>query len=149
MSTYLIKPSIPAGTSFDGQIVFDLTNYEIPYSWWRYVDSVEIVHRPKWLNRYTGFETTKRRIGTTGSSGTMVDLSITWVGSLPRDVLQRLQRLAEGANGGGIDLLFYDDLVSGYTYTGKWDNAGDFVENNPIHGGASVRLACWSATVIS
>lgn len=148
MGSYLIKPYVHGGATFSGQMVWEMPNHEIPLSWKKYINNIDISHKPKFVNKYSGFETTKHKILNYGASGTLVSLNIVLVGDLPYLVADTIRELAAGLSGAGLDVLFYDDLATDAEYIGKWTNAGDFVDNSDLHFGTRIELDCYSMTAI-
>ena len=149
MPAWAIRPVLPSGASFTGQIVHNMTNVTIPNTLKRYVDSVTISESDAYLNKYTGFETKKYRIGNATGATVDASLSIMLVGDLPRWLMGLFESLARGCNGAGMELEFYDDWISSTQYTGRWVNAADFVDNSELLCGGSIDLAVFDMQATS
>jgi len=140
---WMIRPVLPAGTSFNGQMVYNMTNFELDDTFAKRVDSMSISKPGKYVNKYTGFETTKYRIlNTTGNDITSY-ISIMLVGNLDRWWCQALHRLAIGINGAGMEINFRDTWATAKQYRGKWVNAGDFVDSSELLCGASMEIEAY------
>lgn len=134
--------------TFDGQMVFNMTSYVVSDTFSKYVQSMEIVHRSKFVNKMTGFETTKYIVHKTSGNDILVDIGITLVGDLPRWLMQQLIQLGKGILGAGMDLTFRDDWVTDYEYSCRWVNALDFVENSTLLMGGTMHLEAWDWSAI-
>lgn len=132
-----------SGLTFSGDLIWTMSNFAVEDTAVKYIDSMELVHRSKFINKRTGFETTKHTIADTDSTAIYSDIAITFVGSLPRWLLSQLYQLAVGVNGAGMEILFRDNFWSYYQYSCRWSNAGEFVENSTLLGGAAMRLESW------
>jgi hypothetical protein len=110
----------------------------------QYIESVDIVHRNKFINKRTGFETTKHAVHAVSGTDVLVDIAITYVADLPREVAQQLIRLANGTVGGGMALEFVEDFVTGGLYTGRWVNAGAYRDESAVRTGCEMVLACYA-----
>jgi len=143
--TWALKPKLPGGSSFSGQMVYNTVDIEVEDT---FKDSVEWVAF-KILGQYdyllNGFESIiyKKDVYT------QKKISIMLVGSLNHNVKNQLHRLAIGLNGSGMILQWKDDIVSGtvaspVTYECRWLNAGKFVDNSEILCGGRIDLISFS-----
>jgi hypothetical protein len=141
----LIEPTITG--SFDGEMIWDMTSITIPSSHKRYVDSIEIVHANKYINKLTGFETVKHMIHEADDEA-LINIAVNFVGDMPRWMFRRLFTLAHGVLSAGMEIYFRDDIVSDYKYTCRWENASNFSESSTLMGNASMSLRAWDRTSI-
>lgn len=148
MATWALRLVLPAGASFNGQIVWPMTNIEFPNTLKKYTQSVRIVEHSNNLTKHTGFESKKYRIAASTGTDYDIDLSIMLVGDLPRWACELLRDMAVGANGGGIEIQFYDDWITDYQYRGRWVNAGDFVDNSEALCGASIDILAFEKQAV-
>ena len=144
MSTWALRPILPRSTTFNGQIVFPMTGLYVPNSLKRYVESVDLTMGSGLLNKYTGFETAKYRSDSDNQLYTIATLAIMLVGDLPRWLQRLMLNLAKGCNGAGMELEFYDDWATMKQYTGRWTNAGDFVDSSELLCGGSIQFSAFS-----
>lgn len=149
MPTWAFKPVLPSASVFSGQIVYQSTNINFPNTMKKYVDSVRIFRNSNYANKYTGFETKKYKINANSGNDYDIDINIVMVGNLPFNLFQILRNIAVSINGAGMEVQFYDDWITDKQYRGHWVNAGDFVDNNYIHYGASIQLACYEEQAVS
>lgn len=140
MATWAFRPVLPAGSSFNGQTVYNMTNVEVPNTLKRYVESLEIVYADIYINKMTGFESKKYRIKNTTGTSIQASLRLTLIGSLPRWLQQLFVTIAKGCNGGGMQVDLYDDWTSDKQYTCRWVNAGDFIDNSELLCSGSLDL---------
>ena len=133
--------------SFNGEMVYNMTNYQVP-DFATSIDSIQIVHRNKFINKMTGFETVKYVAHKSSGDDVLVDISITLVGDLRRSLMQQFRQLAKGVLGAGMELIFHDDLVTDYDYTCRWVNACNFVENSTLLCGGDIVLESWTWSAI-
>ena len=140
---WIIQAHLPGGSSFDGQICYDSTTIEVPDDLIRYLESIDIVETPKYINKYTGGETIKYRIGNSSGDDMDTEISISLVSKLPRYLFNILFSLANAINQGGMQLYFKDSIVSDEQYTCRWVNAVDFTESNVLVGSCSIDLISW------
>jgi len=138
---YTFKPIIPDGYTFDGELVFNSTEIEIPITFRNYVENLSITIEEQYINKYTGFETKKY----SKNDNDKKQIQIMLVGNLPHWLCDLLKTLAIAMNGTGMILEFKDSWVSGtddniITYNCRWTNAGDFVDNSELLCGASMDL---------
>jgi hypothetical protein len=75
-------------------------------------------------------------------------VAIQFTGNIPLWLCDRLKSFAAGANGAGIFIEFYDDIVTDYIYTGRWTNAGEITENSIVNGTVTINLDCWKKEII-
>ncbi len=144
---WTLKPLIPSGYSFDGEIVYPSENLEVDTTFKQYVENVRHKIRPQFQNRYTGFETKKYRVA--DSSEHVFNIML--VGNLPRWLQQLLNRLAVAVNGAGMVLQFDDTWMttdSSIIYHCRWVNAGDFVDNSILLQGGSIDLISYTTGTI-
>jgi len=139
--SYTLKPIIPDGYTFDGELVFNSTEIEIPSTFKNYVENLTLSIEGQYSNKYTGFETKKYSLNENDTKF----LSITLVNDLPRWLCDLLQNLAIAMNGEGMILEFVDDWITGtiavpQAYNCRWVNAGDFTDNSELLCGASIDL---------
>jgi len=140
-------PNIPE--AFDGEMVFNMESYVVADTFSKYVESMSIVHRPKFVVKRTGFEGYKHLIHKHSGNDVLVDIMIVLNGGMPRWLMQQLTQLAKGVLGAGMELAFRDDWWSSYTYTCRWVNASDFVENSTLSNGGTMELQSWAWAVIT
>lgn len=147
MATWIFRSHLPAGSSFSGQIVYGSTTIDVPTDLIRYIDTIDISSLPRYINKYTGVETTKYKIlnTTVGSPSDDIEteIRVVLVDKLPRYLFNMLYSFAIGVNGGGMQLYFYDDIVSDFQYTCRWINAADFMEQDTLYGSLSIDLKSW------
>jgi hypothetical protein len=141
---YLLKPLVPTGYTFGGQMVYPATVIEIPDTAKLYVDSVQVDYDKQYEIYSTGWEHKKYKIANGGN----ISFNIMFVGNSPKWLVDQLFALAIAVNGAGMPLLFYDDFVMGASgsplvYECRWINAGDFVETSEIIAGANMQLIAY------
>jgi len=145
--SWALKPKLPDGASFSGQIVYPTTDIEFPDTFKNLVEGVRFGIVDQYLIKETGFEKTKYR----RHDESQKEMQIMLVGNMPRWASELLTRIATAINGPGMILQFYDDWVTGssaspITYECRWINAGDFVENSHILTGGSLDLIIYSSS---
>ena len=145
--SWSLKPKIPDGYSFDGEIVYTTTGIEISPLLKGYIESINLTGINQYDNKYTGFESKKYQIANSNEKRIQIML----VGNLPRWLCDSLESLAKAINGAGMILHFYDDFFTGttesaITYECRWLNAGDFVDNSEILCGGSIELYAFDST---
>jgi len=140
MATWAFRPVLPAGSSFAGQTVYNMTAVEVPNTLLYYVDSLGIEYADIYINKMTGFETKKYRVKNTTGTSVQASLQLTLVGSLPRWLQQLFITIAKGCNGGGMQVDLYDDWATQKQYTCRWINAGDFIDNSELLCAGSLDL---------
>jgi hypothetical protein len=126
--------------SYSGEMIYNNTNFAVSDTFKKYVESLEIVYDG--INKVdnTGFSDVKYLENTTNATNTSGSISVMLVGDLPTWLMGQLTQLAKACIGGGMSLLFKDTWVSGNNYYCKWDNAGDFVENDELLCGGTMLL---------
>ena len=134
--------------SFSGEMIWNLTSYAVPDTIKKQLESVAIEYRDTHVLKMTGFDTYKYRARAIDTTEAFVDIDIMFVGRMDMRYTDQMRRLAAGCNGAGMQLLFRDDWITDRVYTGRWVNAGDFVESSALVAGMSMRLECWSFTDI-
>lgn len=134
--------------TFGGEMIWRMSSYSIPDTIVKYIDSVEYVHRSRYINKRTGFETTKHTIHSTSDTDTLIDINITFVGNLTRQWMQALTQLAKGVNGAGMEITFRDDFWTDYNYQCRWVNAGNIIENSELICGAGMLLESWERSLL-
>ena len=142
---WALLPRTPTGATYDGNLVWNSTNIEIPDTFRQYVESINHSIKPMYINKYTGFETKKYYIRDSSEHRFMIML----VGNLPRWLQEALKRLAIAMNGAGMILQFLDNWVTGTdasstTYNCRWVNAIDFVDNSELLCGGSMELVSFT-----
>lgn len=148
MPAWAIRPVLPSGYLFAGQLVYPMTAVTIPNTLKKYVESIELIEANEYMNKYTGFESKKYRVENTAGTAINTSISIMLVGNLPRWMSDLFQSLARGCNGAGMHLEFYDDFATTGQYTGRWVNAADFVDNSEALCGGSIDIECFIAQPI-
>jgi len=143
MASYVMRAVLPSGTSFDGQIVFDTTTFNIPTECRSQFASVTYSFVPAYVIKNTGFEPIKHRVANTSTTSVEVDVSIQLVGNAERRYVDLLREFAVAIMGAGMYIEFYDDWATDKVYTGRWINAAKFVENSEITGTGKIDFACW------
>lgn len=116
--------------SYDGHRIYSNTNNSSG-NIEKYIDSVEIVLSPPHFRQRTGFADVVYS-GNTSGENIQGEMTIQLVGDLPQYLTSFFIQLSKSFLGSGMDLLFYDGTITGKQYTGKWDNACDFVENDAV-----------------
>ena len=140
------QPALISATS--GYQVYDMQLFDVDDGIKKYIESMSITHRSKFVNNVTGFETTKHIFGAVTGNNLLVDIQIGLTGDLSRAYMQQLRRLAEGINGAGLALTFRDDWWSNYNYTCRWANAMDMAENTELLCGGTMQLESWAWSAI-
>lgn len=141
-----ITPIAPA--TFDGELIFNMSNYTVSDSFCYYIESMSITYRPLVLSKRTGFEKIKFVVNDTTGTDIFIDINIMLVGNLPRWLRQQLQQLAKGVNSAGMELHLRDNWCSNMTYSCKWVNAMDAVDNSTILNGGSMQFEAWDRTAL-
>ena len=135
--------------AFDGERIWNMTAYPIAETaLFKYIESIQFQHVNKFTLKGTGFESYKHTDQATSGNDLLVNINIV-LNNLSLSTLHQLWILAEGMAGAGMELDFRDSLWTNYTYRCRWNNAGDFVENTELLGGATIDLSSWSWAVIS
>ena len=142
----LIAP-VTTGT-FNSQIAWQITSYVIPDTEERIVRSINVEFNPTYWVKQTGFTYTKRKISPTSGTSRIGRISVGFQGDLTRSIFDTLQGLARALQGGGGLVAFRDSIMSDTTYTGKWVNAGDFVETSSILGTGTMDIDFYTAVGI-
>lgn len=140
---WIMKSILPGGSSFDGQISYASTTIVVPDDLIRYIESIDILEIPKYINKYTGSETKKYRIANASGNDIDTEINIALVSNLPRYLFNILFSIANAINQGGMQLYFDDTIVSDYQYTCRWINTADFTESNVLVGNCSIDLLSW------
>ncbi len=145
--TWSLKPKIPDGFSFDGELVYSSTSIEISPLLKGYIQSINLAGMDQFDLKYTGFESKKYKVANSNEKSIRIML----VGNLPRWVCDSLESLAKAVNGAGMIIQFYDDFFTGteaspITYECRWLNAGDFVDNSELLCGGSIELFAFDST---
>ena len=143
---WTLKAKTPTGDTFNGQMVWNSTEIEVPTTFKEYVESVDHGIKSQYINKYTGFETKKYSIRDSSAHHFRIML----VGDLPRWMRDLLHVLAIAMNGAGMILQFDDTWITttGSTiYDCRWINAGDFVDNSELLNGASMDLVSYDSTL--
>lgn len=144
--TWALKPKLPTGATFNGELPWNSTEIEIPATFKNYVESCDYAIMSQYINKYTGFET--KKYNKDDSSERMFRIML--VGDLPRWMRDLLHALAIAMNGSGMILQFDDTWITttGSTiYDCRWVNAGDFVDNSELLNGASMNLISYNTTL--
>lgn len=126
--------------SYSGQMIYNVTNYAIGDTFSKYVESVDLVYDTVKRVANTGFSDIQfldNAIDATAASGS---IAVTLVGDLPSWLSGQLVQLAKACLSGGMSLSFVDSWVTDNTYKCKWENAGDFVENDELLCGGTMLL---------
>ena len=147
MAVYIFRPTVN-GESFNGQIAYADTSIDIPTDVKRFVESIDISETPQYLNKYTGFETTKHRIYNSTGNELETKIKVGLVANLPDYYYRLFVSLANAINAGGLYILFHDDLCSGYEYICRWLNTSSFVESNVLYGSLSLDFISFTRTAI-
>ncbi len=132
------------GSYSNGQLIYNNTLYAIGDGFKYYVDSMEIVFDSIHDRKLTGFADTKYLQNSTDTNNASGSIAITMVGDLPQWLAAQLLQLSKAVIGSGMSLEFIDDFCSNNIYKCKWENAGDFVENNAVLGGGSLLFKFYS-----
>ena len=140
MPSWAMRPVLPSGSTFDGQLVYNMTNVEIPDSLVRFIENIDYTWPNRNIDKYTGFEKKKYRLEANTGTDFEVFVSIMLVGDLPRWLQQLFMAVAKGCNG-GMQMDFYDSWATYNQYTGHWTNAADFVDNSELLCGGSIDMA--------
>lgn len=139
MATNLLVPVFSG--SLAGEMVYPVTAYVVPIAARAYVDSVSVAYRSKFITKFTGFQSVRHVIEPTTGTTILCEVAIAFTGDIPTATIHQLRALAHAVNGAGMDITFNDDWADNMAYTGKWINAGDFVESFEGHYGANIRMA--------
>ena len=139
--TWAIKPVLPGGTTFAGQIMFNITNYEISNDFKNHVESVSFRIPGQYEHVMTGFESYVYKKSTVSERIARIMM----IGSLSHSMKNQLHRLAIGINGSGCVLQWKDDFIFGSvasptTHECRWLNAGKFVDNSELLCGGRIDL---------
>jgi hypothetical protein len=137
-----------AGNSFAGELVYSMPHHPVADTIKKYIESVNLTYRNAFIVKQTGFETTKHVVNKITGNDTICDISITFVGNLPRWEMQQLIQLGKGLLGAGMQLEFHDDWITDKDYLCRWTNALDFVENSALLCGGTIELQAWQVTDI-
>lgn len=125
--------------SYSGQMIYNNTNFLVGDSFKKHIESVELAYDA--INKIdgTGFEDTGYLQNAVDSINSTGSIAITLVGDLPKETMEQLHQLAKACIGGGMSLSYYD-IGSDNTFKCKWENAGDFVENDELLCGGTMLL---------
>lgn len=142
---WMMRPKLPASASFDGQMVYNSTDYEIDTTLRKYIESVDYEVFPQYIIKNTGFEKKKYKT----SEPTTIKMSIMLVGNMPFYMQQILIKLAIAINSSGMIIEYRDSFVSGtpdvpVSYDCRWINAGDFVDTSELLFGGSIELVAYT-----
>jgi hypothetical protein len=142
---YMLRPKLPTGSSFTGQIVYNSTDFEVDTTLRNYIESAEYEVISPYIIKNTGFDKKKYKV----TDGGVKRFSIFLVGNLSFEMHQILLRLAIAVNGAGMILEFRDSFLTGdldtpITYNCRWVNAGDFVANSELFYGGSIDLVTYT-----
>ena len=138
---------IPTFTgSYSGHLINNVANYTVGNSFNTYIESMEIVYDSIHDRKTTGFSDIKYLQNSVSATKYTGSISITLVGSLPHWLMEQLISLAKGCLGSGMILYYVDEYVSDKSYYCKWENAGDFVENNAVLAGGAMLLKFYQTT---
>jgi hypothetical protein len=148
MPTWILRAVLPDGYTFNGEMVYPITDFEIPYSFKNQIDRVEFKEAPRFNLKINGFEYVQHQIESIETETIISKLSIQTIGSMPLWICDRLRIFSCGCNGSGMFLEFYDDWITNFIYTGRWINAGDIKENSDINGTVKIDLNCWKKEAI-
>ena len=110
---WLFKPDIPSGTTFAGQIMFNMEDLEIDAENKKYISSVGYKILRRFITKHTGFEDYKYNY----KDKIEVLYIITWSSDIPFSLKNQLHRLAIGINNSGLGLQIQDDFIAGETGT--------------------------------
>lgn len=149
MPAWALRAVLPSGASYNGQMVHDMTSLTIPNTFKKYVQQVSFDIPGGVLDKYSGFETKKFRVQNDTGVKLAGSVNIMMVGNLDKWMQFHLVSLAKGCNGCGMHIEFYDDWMTDTQYTGRWVNAGDFVDTSEILCGASIDLQIFDMQGIS
>jgi len=126
--------------SYSGELIYNIVNYCIDNSLFNYIENMEITYDNIFDKKLTGFNDVKYMDNSVSSSKYSGDIAIIFVGNLPHWIMQQLIQLAKACVGGGMTLYLDDTWATDKKYYCKWENAGDFVENNPVLSGGNMNL---------
>lgn len=140
MATWAFRPVTPAGSSFSGEMVYNMTNVEVPNTFCRYVDSLSVVYPNYNINKESGFLRKKYRRKAASGDDVEAEVSLMLAGDIPRWLRELLETIAKGCSGGGMHVDLYDDWATDKQYTCRWVNSGDFVDNTELLCGGSMDL---------
>ena len=133
------------GSYSNGRLIYNNTNFAIGDNLKYYVDSMEIVYDSIHDRKLTGFSDTKYLQNTIDTANLTGSIAINLVGDLPQWLASQLLQLSKAILGSGMELEFVDSFCTKATYKCKWENAGDFVENNAVLGGGTLLFKFYSA----
>lgn len=134
--------------SYAGDLIYNATQFAIA-EFKQYIESVDITYKSIYDRMTTGFDDTVYQLNSPTATNAVAEVSIGLVGDLPFSVMQQFIQLAKTVMGGGMTLIFEDDFATEKNYYGKWENAGDFVENNEVFGGGTLNLVVYKVTNVS
>ncbi len=140
--SWTFKPITPTGYSFNGELSWPSTYWEVPDDILKYIERADKLPLSQYEIKHTGFESTTHKVRDE-SDGVIM---IMFTGDLQHWLQEKLHRLAIAMNGAGMILQFKCPFFDGtfettVTYKGRWINAGDFVENSALLCGASMHFA--------
>lgn len=135
-----------SGAYTNGPLLYNVTNFTIGDNFKYYVESMEIVYDTIHDRKLTGFNDIRYLQNAINAQFCSGSIAITLVGDLPHWLMQQLVQLAKATLGGGMDLTFSDTFCTYDTYFCKWENAGDFVENNAVLAGGTMAFKFYSHT---
>jgi hypothetical protein len=143
--SWALKPKLPDGVTFNGQLLYNSTHLEIEDTFSNYVQGVFNRKNSQYVIKYTGFQSKVYK----KDDPVRQIINITLVGNLPRWLFNALRTMAEAINGAGMILQFKDNWITGteaspVTYTCRWANASDFVENNTLLMGGTMQLIAFN-----
>jgi hypothetical protein len=143
MPSWALRAVLPTGSVFKGQLSYPMTAIEVPTALKYEIESVGIDYANLYENKNTGFEPKKYRVNSITGTAILATVQIMLVGDLTRVMQAILETLAKGCNGAGLYMDFYDDWISDKQYTGRWVNAGDFVDSSELLCGGSIEMSCF------
>ena len=129
-----------SGSYSNGPLIYNNTNFAIGDNFKYYVEGLEIVYDSIWDRKLTGFSDVIYTQNAVDASHVSGSIAVTLVGDLPTWLMFQLIQLAKACLGGGMELSFNESWVTVKTYSCKWENAGDFVENNELLCGGNMSL---------
>lgn len=131
--------------SYNGDLIYSAVNYTVN-SLCKYIESMDIVYDETNINRPTGFTDTKYIENNYDATKATGSISLTLTGDIPHWLSSQLIQLSKACLAGGMSLSIVDDWATDKTYLCKWENAGDFAENDAVTAAGNLSLRFYQVT---
>lgn len=138
--------------SYNGDMIYSVTNYAVSDSIFNSVEKMDIEYESHIDYIETGYDTTWYYLSDNKIENRIGTIVLTLVGSLDSSIMFQLVQLSKAVISGGMVLKLYDNYITDTTYLCRWDNAGDFVENDELLCGGIMVLRfykSWKNNVIN